>query len=105
MTRRLLITYPQMYVFRGLHKARLCCTQASGHRHNEVLVTPPALQFDTLPIHEADPQEVVRLGFIGTVNPKEAKPTEDAQVSNMHVMPHDESFQSICWINFAVWQV
>ena len=54
--------------------------QASGHRHNEVLVTPPALQYDMLPVHEADPQEVVRLGFIGTLNPKETKAADDVQV-------------------------
>jgi len=57
--------------------------KASGHRHNEVLVVPPALQFDILPIHEADPQEVVRLGFIGTLNAQEVKPAEDAQVSTV----------------------
>lgn len=55
-------------------------SQAAGHRHNEVLVVAPSLQYDMLPIQETDPQEVVRLGFIGTLTPQEATPPEDAQV-------------------------
>lgn len=54
--------------------------QAAGHRHNEVLVVAPSLQYDMLPIQETDPQEVVRLGFIGTLTPQQATPPEDAQV-------------------------
>ncbi|KAL0041529.1 hypothetical protein WJX79_006465 [Trebouxia sp. C0005] len=53
--------------------------KASGHRHNEVLVVPPPLQYDVLPIHEADAQEVVRLGFVGTLSPQETTSPEDSQ--------------------------
>lgn len=53
--------------------------KASGHRHNEIIVTPPNLQYDALPIHEANPQEVVRLGFLSALAP-DAKPLEDSQV-------------------------
>ncbi|KAL0049991.1 hypothetical protein WJX82_002221 [Trebouxia sp. C0006] len=54
--------------------------KASGHRHNEVLVVPPPLQYDVLPIHEADAQEVVRLGLVGTLSPQQTTSPEDSQV-------------------------
>jgi len=43
-------------------------------------VVPPPLQYDVLPVHEADAQEVVRLGFVGTLSPQETTSPEDSQV-------------------------
>ena len=53
--------------------------QAAGHKESEVLVVPPAYQAEILPIQEADPQDVVRLGFVGTLG-KAAEGTDGSQV-------------------------
>ena len=50
-----------------LASCQVAMWQAAGHKVSEVLVIPPAYQAEILPIQEADPQDVVRLGFVGTL--------------------------------------
>ncbi|DBA94757.1 hypothetical protein WJX77_006310 [Trebouxia sp. C0004] len=69
--------------------------KASGHRHNEVLVVPPPLQYDVLPIHEADAQEVVRLGFVGTLSPQETTSPEDSQAVDREYKIVSRSFTDV----------
>ncbi|DBA85160.1 TPA: hypothetical protein ACH3X2_005876 [Trebouxia sp. C0005] len=69
--------------------------KASGHRHNEVLVVPPPLQYDVLPIHEADAQEVVRLGFVGTLSPQETTSPEDSQAVDREYKVVSRSFTDV----------
>lgn len=54
--------------------------QAAGHKENEVLVMPPPYQVEILPIQEADPQDVVRLGFVGNLGDSADGTVENLQV-------------------------